>query len=54
MHIEDPPHRRNMVFQGVSALGKIMEHLTVNFWVTKAKYDELGADRAAKLLSKDM
>jgi actin-related protein len=54
LHIEDPPRRKNLVFQGASVLGKIMEKRPGDFWVTKAKYDELGAERAAKLLSKDM
>ncbi len=53
LHIENPPLQKNLVFRGASVLGEIMEMRSYgDFWVTKAKYDESGAERAAELHSK--
>jgi actin-related protein 2 len=45
LNIEDPPRRKHMVFMGASVLGDIMRSKE-EFWISKAEYEELGADRA--------
>jgi len=40
-HIEDPPRRKHMVFQGGAVLAEIMKDKDA-FWMNKAEYDEQG------------
>jgi len=40
-HIEDPPRRKHMVFQGGAVLAEIMKDKD-SFWMNKAEYDEQG------------
>ena len=44
LHIEDPPRRKHMVFLGASVLADIMKDKD-SYWLTKAEYQELGAQR---------
>nr|BAN39721.1 actin-like protein, putative [Entamoeba histolytica] len=41
--IEDPPRRKHLVFQGGAVLAKVIEDRD-EAWVTKAEYDEKGAE----------
>ena len=47
LKIEDPPRRKNMVFLGGSVLADIMKDQQ-EFWLSKADYDDKGAQRAIK------
>jgi len=40
-HIEDPPRRKHMVFQGGAVLAEIMKDKDA-FWMNKSEYDEQG------------
>lgn len=44
LHIEDPPRRKHMVFLGASVLADIMKDKD-SYWLTKAEYQECGAQR---------
>lgn len=44
LRIEDPPRRKHMVFLGGAVLADIMKDKE-NFWMTKADFDEMGAER---------
>ena len=45
--IEDPPRRKEMVFLGGAVLADLMKD-KAGFWLTKAKYEELGIERLMK------
>jgi len=47
LRIEDPPRRKHMVFLGGSVLADIMKDKEP-FWITRAEYNEKGAEEALK------
>lgn len=47
LHVEDPPRRKHMVFEGGSILADVMKGRT-DFWCTKQQWEEEGVRAIAK------
>nr|XP_014284908.1 actin-related protein 2-B isoform X1 [Halyomorpha halys] len=48
IRVEDPPHRKDMVFIGGAVLAEVMKNKE-KFWITKQEYDEKGVAVLSKL-----
>lgn len=48
IRIEDPPHRKDMVFIGGAVLAEVMKNRET-FWVTNQEYQEMGVNVLKKL-----
>lgn len=48
IRVEDPPHRKDMVFIGGAVLAEVMKNKE-KFWITKQEYDEKGVSVLSKL-----